>query len=241
MNINSEILKGKYAFVSGATGSIGEAIAIALAKESCNLFLTSTSDLSLMATVDKCKEFGVQVEVCSGDLSNEKDIYNIINSVKENYKGIDILVNSAGIFPNENLFAINDKSYSEVMDINFRSAFIFTREFSKYMSNKGWGRIVNIGSSSAYSGFSGTSLYCASKHALLGFSRAIHDELKQYNVRTYFISPSSTKSRMGLATKGQDYETFLDSKDIAKYVIFSISFDSHIMSEEIFLKRMIIR
>ena len=241
MNVNTENLNGKCAFISGSTGGIGKAIAVTLAKEGCNLFLTSTTDSSLQKIVGKCKEYGVRVESCSGDLSNEKDIYNIINCAKENYKGIDILVNSAGVFPNENLFAIDDKSYSKVMDINFKSAFIFTREFSKYMSKKEWGRIVNIGSSSAYSGFGGTSLYCASKHALLGFSRAIHDELKRFNVRTYFISPSSTQSRMGMATKGQDYETFLQPSDIAKYVIFSISFDSNIMSEEIFLKRMIIR
>jgi 3-oxoacyl-[acyl-carrier protein] reductase len=241
VKINTDNLKEKCAFVSGATGGIGKAIAVTLAKEGCDLFLTSTTDSSLQLIVDTCKEYGVRVEACSGDLSNEKDIYNIIKCAKENFKGIDILVNSAGVFPNENLFAIDDKSYSKVMDINFRSAFIFTREFSNYMSKEGWGRIVNIGSSSAYSGFGGTSLYCATKHALLGFSRAIHDELKKFNVRSYYISPSSTQSKMGMATKGQDYETFLSPEDIAKYVVFSISFNSNIVSEEIFLKRMLVK
>ena len=241
MKVNTDNLKGKCAFVSGATGGIGKAIAVTLAKVGCDLFLTSTTDSSLQLIVDTCKEYDVRVEACSGDLSNEKDIYNIIKRAKENFKGIDILVNSAGIFPNESLSAIDDKSYSKVMDINFRSAFIFTREFSKYMSKKEWGRIVNIGSSSAYTGFGGTSLYCATKHALLGFSRAIHDELKRFNVRSYYISPSSTQSKMGVATKGQDYSTFLDPDDIAKYVVFTISFNGNAVSEEIFLKRMITR
>ena len=241
MKINTDKLKGKCAFVSGATGGIGKAIAIALAKEGCDLFITSTTSSSLQQVVNYLKKYNVRVESCSGDLSNEKDIYNIIKCAKENFKGVDILINSAGIFPNENLSAIDDKSYSKVMNINFRSAFIFTREFSKFMSNKSWGRIVNIGSSSAYSGFGGTSLYCATKHALLGFSRAIHDELKQFNVRSYYISPSSTQSKMGMATKGQDYSTFLDPDDIAKYVVFTLSFDGNTVSEEIFLKRMIIR
>jgi short-subunit dehydrogenase len=84
-------------------------------------------------------------------------------------------------------------------------------------------------------------MYCATKHALLGFSRAIHDELKEHNVRTLCISPSSTQSKMGLATKGQDYSTFLDPSDVAEYVVFAISFDSNIVSEEIFLKRMIVQ
>ena len=238
MKINTDNLKGKCAFISGATGGIGKVIAVSLAKEGCDLFLTSTTNSSLQLIVDICKQYDVRVEAYSGDLSNEKDVYNIIKYAKESFSGIDILINSAGIFPNEDLFTINDKSYSKVMDINFRSAFIFTREFSKYMSKKKWGRIVNIGSSSAYFGFGGTSLYCATKHALLGFSRAIHDELKRFNVRSYYISPSSTQSKMGMATKGQDYTTFLNPDDIAKYIIFSISFNSNIMTEEVFLKRM---
>lgn len=241
MKVNTDNLKGKCAFVSGATGGIGKAIAIALAEEGCDLFITSTTNSNLQQVADCLKKYNVRVEACSGDLSNEKDIYNIIKCAKEKFKGIDILINSAGIFPNDNLSTTDDKTYSKVMNINFRSAFIFTREFSKYMSNEGWGRIVNIGSSSAYSGFGGTSLYCATKHALLGFSRAIHDELKQFNVRSYYISPSSTQSKMGMATKGQDYETFLQPADIAKYVVFSIAFNSNIMSEEIFLKRMLIK
>ena len=136
---------------------------------------------------------------------------------------------------------IQDKDYDDVMDINFRSAFIFMREFARDMVKGKWGRIVNVGSSSSYFGHGETSLYCASKHALLGLSRSIHDELKQYNVRTFCISPSSTQSKMGLATKDQDYSTFLDPNDVAKYVIFAISHDSNIVSEEIFLKRMIIQ
>ena len=241
MKINTDNLKGKCAFVSGATGGIGKAIAIALAKEGCDLFLTSTSNSSLQQVVNSLSKYHVRIEACGGDLSDEKEIYNIIKCAKENFKGIDILINSAGIFPNEDLFTIDDKAYSKVMNINFRSAFVFTREFSKYMTKKEWGRIVNIGSSSAYAGFGETSLYCATKHALLGFSRAIHDELKQFNVRSYYISPSSTQSKMGLATKGQDYSTFLEPVDVAKYVVFAISFDSNIISEEILLKRMIVR
>jgi NAD(P)-dependent dehydrogenase (short-subunit alcohol dehydrogenase family) len=241
LEIDTEILIGKYAFISGATGGIGKAISVALAEQGCNLFLTSSTDSGLQEVVELCEKYNIEVEAHSGDLSQKDDIYKIIKHAKERFGKIDILINSAGVFPNINLFEIDDELYSEVLNVNFRSAFLFIREFSKDMVDQQWGRIVNIGSSSAYSGFGGTSMYCASKHALLGFSRAIHDELKQYNVRSYYISPSSTQSKMGLKTKGQDYTTFLEPTDIAKYVVFSISFDSNIMTEEIFLKRMVIR
>ena len=239
--MNTEDLTGKCAFISGATGGIGKAIALALAKIGCDLFITAPSNCELREVIALLKKHNVKVSGLSGDLSKKDDIYKIIKSAKEVFGQIDILINSAGIFPNMALFEVDDDLYSETLNVNFRSAFLFTREFAKGMVGQRWGRIVNVGSSSAYAGFGGTSMYCASKHALLGFSRAIHDELKQYNVRTYCISPSSTQSKMGLATKGQDYTTFLDPNDIAKYVVFVISFDSNIMAEEIFLKRMIVR
>ena len=69
----------------------------------------------------------------------------------------------------------------------------------------------------------------------------IAEELKQYNVRTFCISPSSTQSKMSVDDKNQDYSTFLDPGDVAKYVLFAISHNSNIVSDEIFLKRMFIR
>jgi short-subunit dehydrogenase len=101
-----------------------------------------------------------------------------------------------------------------------------------------WGRIINIGSSSSYSGFKNGSIYCSSKHAVLGLSRALHDELKSKNVRTFCISPGSIKTEMGKISKEQNFETFLNPKEIAKYLVFIISFDSELISDEIRLNRM---
>jgi 3-oxoacyl-[acyl-carrier protein] reductase len=239
--VNKDVLKGKCAFVSGATGAIGKAIAIALAESGCDLFLTASDNASLNEVKSSLSIYNVSVSGLSGNLVNKEEVDHITEAVRESIGTVDILINSAGVYPNVNLLDMDYDVFSETMNVNFRAAFLFTREFARNMVTRKWGRIVNIGSSSGYSGFRGTSMYCASKHALLGFSRAIHDELKEQNVRTYYVSPSSTQSKMGLATKGQDYSTFLDPNDVAKYVVFAISFDSNIVSEEIFLKRMIYR
>lgn len=231
---------GKTAFVSGATGGIGRSVAVALAESGCNLFLTATDSMKLQEFASELLSYQIDVSTCAGDLNSKHDIYKIIDAAAAT-SPIDILVNSAGVFPYISLLDASDEDFDKVLNVNFRSAFMFARAFSSNMVEKKWGRIVNVGSSSAYSGFRDTSLYCSSKHALLGFSKAIHDELKEHNVRTYFISPSSTKSKMGRETVGQDYSTFLEPDDVAKYIVFAISFDSNVMSEEIFLKRMVVR
>lgn len=241
MNIDTTILQEKKAFITGATGGIGKAISIELAKSGCDIFITASNDSELEILKNSLSKYKVKIFSKSADLKDKNELYRLIEYTKKSFGEIDILINSAGVFPNASLFDCDDDTFTETFDINFRSVFIFTREFAKHMVNKKWGRIVNIGSSSAYNGNAGTSVYCSSKHALLGFSRSVHNEFKQQNVRTFCISPSSTQSKMGLNTVGQDYSTFLNPKDVAKYVIFSISFDSNIVSDEIFLKRMIIR
>ena len=195
-----EILKDKNCLLTGATGGIGVKIAEQMGEKGCNLFLTSSDEEGLK----KMKEelLGVQVFYESGDLNKLEDIEKIINKAKEEFGHIDILINCAGVFPVKSLQDSSLEDFEECFSVNIRAPFLFSKAFTPGMIANKWGRIVNIGSSSAYSGFKDTSLYCASKHALLGFSRSLHSELKEYNVRTFCISPGSVKTEMGASLEG---------------------------------------
>lgn len=240
----TNIFKTKNCLISGATGGIGREIALEFARKGCNVILTSRNADKLSELKEKILSYTdnkVKVYVVQGDLNKLEDIKAIINYIRKEKLDIEILINSAGIFPVKPLEESTLADYESVFNLHVRSAFIFAKEFSKDMKKKQWGRIVNIGSSSAYDGFPETSLYCASKHALLGLSKSLGKELKFYNIRTYFISPSGTKTEMGKRIKGQDYETFLDPIDIAKYISFIISFDSEIITDEVRLNRYILK
>jgi len=237
-----KILSGKNCFITGATGGIGKAIVWQLATHKCNLFLTSTKADRLNNLKQELeRKLGVTVFYKSGDLTKVQDIEDIIASVRKNMGTIDILVNCAGNYIVKSLADSNLNDFTSTFDLIVRSTFIFAKDFSQDMKKNGWGRIVNITSSSAYSGFKNTSLYCAAKHALLGFSRALHDELKEYNVRTFSISPNGTKTEMGKLIQNQEYDTFLEPEEIAEYVSFVISYNGAMVSNEIRLNRMIVR
>jgi len=148
------------------------------------------------------------------------------------------LINTPGSFLIKSIEKTSIEEFDEIFKINVRAPFIFSKEFSKDMKKSKWGRIVNIGSSSAYNGFKNSIVYCSSKHALLGFSRALFSELKENNIRVYSISPGSTQTKMGRLSKNQKFETFLKPEEIAEYVEFVISFDKQLISEEIRLNRM---
>jgi len=123
------------------------------------------------------------------------------------------------------------------LNVNIQAPILLSKEFSQDMVKKKWGRIVNIGSSSSYQGFKNSSIYCASKHALLGFSRSVLDELKNDNVRTFCVSPSSIKTKMGETLVEQDFNTFLNPKEVAESVIFIISYNDEMIIDELRLNR----
>ena len=173
------------------------------------------------------------------DLNNSADIYSFLESVGE----VDVLVNCAGVFPVNKLGDITPEEYNECIQVNLTAPFILTQECSLGMVERGWGRIINIASSSAYGGGPKTSIYCASKHALLGLSRSLHAELKPHGVRVICVSPGTIKTDMGRDVEklGQTYDTFMDPDEVARYIVYNTELDGNMVSEEIRLNRMFIQ
>ena len=227
----------KKCLIVGASGGIGSAITRKLAEKNYDLFLIGKNKNKLLKLKKEIEKDDIIVEIESVDLTNEKQIDKSIKKIRKTFGKIDILINTSGLFLIKSIDKTTIEEFEESFKINVRAPFIFSKEFSKDMKKSKWGRIVNIGSSSAYNGFKNSIAYCSSKHALLGFSRALFSELKENNVRVYSISPGSTQTKMGKLSKDQKFETFLKPEEIAEYVEFVISFDKQLVSEEIRLNR----
>ena len=234
------ILKGKNVFITGATGGLGSHIASEFTKAGCNLYLTATDHdkLEELSKLLKKKANSIQKIVHQqGDLRSNETLSFLAEDAKDKFGNIDILVNCAGVFIVQPLYKTTIDKYDNCFDVNVRAPFYFCRAFIEGMVFNKWGRIINIGSSSSYDGFKATSAYCASKHALLGLSRSLHDEYKHMNIRTFCFSPGSIKTRMGKKVKNQDFETFINPEEISEYIAFTISFDNEMVNEEIRLNR----
>ena len=228
----------KNCLIIGASGGIGNAITKKLAEQNFNLFLIGKNENKLLKLKKEVENEKIDVKIESVDLTNEKQIERSIKKIRKTFGKIDILINTPGSFLIKSIEKTSIEEFDEIFKINVRAPFISSKEFSKDMKKSKWVRIVNIGSSSAYNGFKNSIVYCSSKHALLGFSRALFSELKENNIRVYSISPGSTQTKMGRLSKNQKFETFLKPEEIAEYVEFVISFDKQLISEEIRLNRM---
>ena len=241
--MNEQILYGKNCLITGATGGLGKQIALQLAKKGCNIFLTSKNSEKLnQLKTELSSNNQIKIGYESGDLRNTDDINRIIKKTRESFAHIDILVNCAAIFPVKSLAESALDDFDSCMSLNVRTPFLLCKEFSNDMIKNNWGRIINIASSGAYNGRKNTSIYRTSKHALLGLSRTLHSELKEHNVRTFCISPGPIKTEMGKQiilreNPEEDFENFIEPDEIAQFVIFIISFNSEMISEEIIMSR----
>ena len=234
----NQILRGKNCLITGATGGLGKEIAKESAKNGCNLFLTGRNNDKLNSLKNELENDQIKIDFEDADLSDASEIQKLVEKVRGVFANIDILVNCAGVFPVKLLSDSTVEDFEKCFGVNVKAAFVLCKEFSQGMISKKWGRIINIASSSAYAGFKNTSIYCSSKHALLGLSRSLHSELKEHNVRTFCVSPGSIKTPMGKSVIGQNYETFLNPNEIAELIVRLVSFDNEMISQEIQLSRM---
>ena len=235
----TEIIKGKNCFITGATSGLGKEITKQLINSGCNTFLTSFDDNDDFIKSIQRNDSKIFYE--KADLTDKMNFEKIIKKCREEFGKIDILINCAGIFPIKSIKDSSIEDFEKCFDINVKVPFKLIKEFSEDMKETKWGRIVNIASSSAYMGVKDSSIYCSSKHALLGLSRSIFNELKEHNIRTYSVSPGSMKTEMGKMSgeiSNQNYDTFIDPTEVAKFLIQICSYDNEMISEEIRLNRM---
>ena len=240
----NQILCGKNCLITGATGGLGKEIAKEFAKNGCNLFLTGRNNDKLNSLKNELKNSvnEIKIDFEDADLSDDSEIQKLIEKVKNTFVNIDILVNCAGVFPVKLLSDSTVEDFENCFSVNVKAAFILCKEFSQGMISKKWGRIINIASSGAYNGRSKTVVYRASKHALLGLSRSLHSELKEYNVRTFCVSPGPIKTSMGhdiVKNENPDekFDSFMNPNEIAEFIAYLVSFDNEMVSEEIRLSR----
>ena len=213
-------LKNKKCLVTGGTRGIGKELAIQLLNEGCEVLAVGKQH---------------------GDLSTEEGVHDLIAYTDSKLGTVDILINCAGVYYNNPISQCFTTDFDNIFNINVKAPWMLCREYATDMIIKDWGRIVNFGSISSYHGHMNQSIYNASKHAVLGMSRSLFKELNDYNIRVFCVSPGGSQTEMGRACVGtQDFDTFLEPKEIAEYVIFNLKFDKQLISTEIQLNRIYI-
>jgi 3-hydroxybutyrate dehydrogenase len=190
-------LEGKVAFITGASGGIGGGIARLFAKEGANIGIAARSVDKLDALADEIrKETGRRVVVCRCDVERDQDIKDAIAKTVAELGPIDILVTSAGVVSFEAVHELPDESWNLCMQVNAKAPFVAIREVLPSMIERRYGKIVNIASVSAKVGLAYRSAYAASKHAVLGLTRALAAEVAPFGITANCICPTFVATKM---------------------------------------------
>ena len=186
-------LKDKTAIITGGGSGIGLATARAFCKEGAKVILFGRRKEKLISAAD---ELGDSVLIIQGDMTHNDDLDQLINKTLNNFKGIDILVNSAGLFNGAPLHEISDSQWDGIMDINIRSIFQLTRRVLPIMMAQKSGSIVHISSILGLIAVPQVAAYNVSKGALNQFSRSIAVEYGSYGIRSNSICPGLIETDM---------------------------------------------
>ncbi len=199
-------LSGKTALVTGASGGLGGAIARALAAQGAKVALSGTRAEALEAVQ---KEIGPQHPVVPCNLSDEAAVDGLIGRAEEALGGLDILVSNAGVTKDGLLLRMKDEDWSFVQKVNLEAYFRLTRAALRGMMKRRHGRIVAITSVVGVTGNPGQANYAASKAGIIGFTKALAQEVASRNITANCIAPGFIASPMTDVLPDQQKEALL--------------------------------
>ncbi|MDO4813612.1 MAG: 3-oxoacyl-[acyl-carrier-protein] reductase [Gemella sp.] len=187
----------KVAVVTGASGGIGRAVAIKLAKDGFDLVLNYNGSYErALATKEECEEFGVKADVYKFNVADYKETEEAFNKIVEDFGRIDVLVNNSGITRDGLLLRMKEEDFDDVIDINLKGAFNCVKHVSKIMLKQKSGNIINMTSVVGVSGNAGQVNYSASKAGMIGMTKSVAKELVTRNIRCNAVAPGFIETEM---------------------------------------------
>ncbi len=220
-------LEGKVAVVTGASEGIGRATALALAEEGAAVAVTARSRDKLGQLVSEIEANGGRACASVGDATQVEDVERIKQETLAAYGRVNILVNNVGIAKYAPFDQISIEDYDWMMDTNMRSTFLFTKAFFPGMVERGEGWVVFVASVSGLMGLPNETGYAASKHAQVGFARALDHEARAHGVKVSVIAPGGVNTRHAFGTGRTEgdvrLEDYLNAEDVAQAVVFAVT------------------
>lgn len=189
-------LEGKTAFITGAGGGIGAAIAVEFAKSGANLFLLDLRADPLAAVAEEARAHGATVVHREGDVTLPGDVEQAMEAAELELGAVDVLVNCAGIFRSEPLLDCTLEEWNRVMAVNVTGTFLCAQAALRRMQARGRGKIINLSSVAGRMGGRFRAAYATSKHAVIGLTRSIATEFAEAGITANAICPGMIDTEM---------------------------------------------
>ncbi len=230
-------ITGKVAIVTGAASGIGRAIALDLAGSGANVVIADTALGGAEKVAREIESAGGKAIAIETDVTDSKEVEQMVQQTIEGFGKIDILVNNAGIIGRSSVMDIKEDELDRTFEVNLKGVVLCSQAVARHMIEQGSGKIVNMGSSlssraSVCNLSGGGADYCASKAAVQAFTRALAMELGPYGINVNAVAPGTTNTPMheGLWEMATIYfqnslplGRLAEPEDIADVVLFLVT------------------
>jgi len=189
-------LQDKIAIVTGGGRGIGRAIALLCAEEGARVAISARTAGQVTGVVDEIKAAGGEAIGMTCDVSVEDDVKKMVGQTVDAFGCVDILVNNAGITMSVPLVASDSEQWRRVIEINLLGTFYCSKAVAPMLIERGGGRIINMSSRSGKIGHPFLTAYVASKHGVVGFTKALSEELASFNITVNAICPGVVETDM---------------------------------------------
>ena len=227
------LLESKTALITGAARGIGKQIAIAFAKEGCNVAFTDISlNEEALQTLAELQSYGVQARAYASNAADYEASHQVVEQVIAEFGKIDILVNNAGITRDTLLMRMTEQQWDDVMQVNLKSVFNFTHAVTPIMLRQRSGSIISLSSIVGVNGNAGQANYAASKAGIIAFTKSVAKELGARGIRANAIAPGFIMTEMTAALSEETLKQFVSlipmkrggtTEEVAKVALFLAS------------------
>lgn len=237
-------LQNKVAIVTGGSRGIGAAIAKELAKEGAKVVLTyHSSPDKAQIVLDEIKNFGGDGRIFQADASSFSDAQKTVEFTLNEFNGLHILVNNAGITKDNLLLRMTEQDWDEVINTNLKSVFNYTKAAIKPMMNQREGKIINISSVVGIMGNVGQANYVAAKAGVIGLTKSLAREFASRNINVNAIAPGYIETDMTAKLTDTQKQAIINliplkrigkPEDIARVAVFLASEDANYITGQVF-------
>ncbi len=227
---------GRVALITGAGSGIGRAIALRLAQDNMKLILCGRTESKLLET--KALLPDAEVHIVTGDLTDPTFPKACVESALSAFGRLDVLINNAGLAQSQPFEEISLAEYDRIMNTNVKAPFLLTQAALPCLRASDYATIINIASVTAHKGYPLQSVYSASKHALIGMSKSLANEVYKEGIRVHVISPGGVFTDMVRVSRPDlSEEGMILPEDIADLAAFFLENRGNAVIDEIQVHR----
>lgn len=226
----------KTAIITGASKGIGKAISLKFAANDIDVVLVARNEIQLQHVQDEIKKINKGKSlIIPTDVTNEEQVKQLVQETINHFGRIDILVNNAGVgrFKRVDDFTLDD--YHFMFDVNIKGVFLVTKYVVPHMVSREAGQIINIASIAGKTGFKTGTLYAASKHAVVGYTWSLREDLKEYKIKVAVVCPGSVVTEFG-GNKPEKVEWSMEPDDVAHACHYLVSESDTVNTAELIIK-----